>query len=423
MRAPLQSKGKASSSAPPSFTPVPSRLLQRKCACCGTLGPTGECDSCRKKKLQRRSENLDLLSISHPPSSVSEVPPIVPDVSRCSSLPVDDFMRSPFASHFGHDFNRLLIHTDLSASESAEAMAHPYTPDRHILFGTSYHPETTAGGGLLADELPLTQQTSVPTLGRMTRYSNLQRMKSEVKMLRNKRYTCPPVPASLANIHSLGGADALGYTKLESTDLLCAPEFKIDAGGDTGTMSSLPIRFAAISKFAKPEKETPTSDKVSLPSCKGDIPVFQTITPAISDLLKIGEQEHCSDLNRAFELTLKPCATTLAKYVGHKFPGKDEDECFASLVDQGGFDPLDCTQEFIDLAKKTDERDVKEWHSLDETLISADCKKVVVGVGKSATTKIGSIASSKLIPASTKCPHVVAPVGGPKKKTHSPGKK
>jgi hypothetical protein len=37
-------------------------LLQRKCACGGTPGPTGECEACRKKRLslQRRTGNLEL---------------------------------------------------------------------------------------------------------------------------------------------------------------------------------------------------------------------------------------------------------------------------------------------------------------------------------------------------------------------------
>ena len=40
-----------------SFTPVRSGLLQRKCACGGTPGPTGECEECSRKRLsgQRRA--------------------------------------------------------------------------------------------------------------------------------------------------------------------------------------------------------------------------------------------------------------------------------------------------------------------------------------------------------------------------------
>src|SRR4029077_1946880 len=41
----------------PSFTPGQSGLLQRKCACGGTPGPSGECEECRAKRVgvQRRA--------------------------------------------------------------------------------------------------------------------------------------------------------------------------------------------------------------------------------------------------------------------------------------------------------------------------------------------------------------------------------
>ena len=54
MTATLQTQLKAASTATPSFTPVRSGLLQRKCACGGTPSLSGECEECRKKKLQRK---------------------------------------------------------------------------------------------------------------------------------------------------------------------------------------------------------------------------------------------------------------------------------------------------------------------------------------------------------------------------------
>src|SRR5215218_8130712 len=38
----------------PPFTPVRAGLLQRKCACGGTPGPSGECEECRRKRLTGR---------------------------------------------------------------------------------------------------------------------------------------------------------------------------------------------------------------------------------------------------------------------------------------------------------------------------------------------------------------------------------
>ncbi len=48
MRTPLQSRTKTAPT--PSFTPARNSVLQRKCACGGTPGPTGECAGCRRKR-------------------------------------------------------------------------------------------------------------------------------------------------------------------------------------------------------------------------------------------------------------------------------------------------------------------------------------------------------------------------------------
>jgi hypothetical protein len=207
MKAALRTQTKG---APPlSFTPVIRGLLQRKCACGGTPDSTGECKACRKKKLQSRSENLDLSSISHSPSSVSEVPPIVHEVLRSPGQPLDAatlaFMEPRFGCCFpnsklreprpdhtdakltlasprsaheeeadrvaervsggtalqiaaslrGHNFRHVRIHADERAAASARAVnALAYTVGSHIVFGSGqYLPDTGRGVQLLAHEL------------------------------------------------------------------------------------------------------------------------------------------------------------------------------------------------------------------------------------------------------------------------------
>lgn len=41
---------KVASTTSPPFTPASSGLLQRKCACGGAAGMTGECETCSRKK-------------------------------------------------------------------------------------------------------------------------------------------------------------------------------------------------------------------------------------------------------------------------------------------------------------------------------------------------------------------------------------
>src|SRR2546430_3580174 len=45
-RLPTQAKAAPAS----SFAPARGGILQRKCACGGTTGPSGECEACREKK-------------------------------------------------------------------------------------------------------------------------------------------------------------------------------------------------------------------------------------------------------------------------------------------------------------------------------------------------------------------------------------
>src|SRR5947207_15020706 len=89
----------------PSFASVRGRVLQRKCACGGTPGPAGECEACRKNKLQRRLGNLP------DPPSAAEVPPILHEVLRSPGQPLDAHTRAFMEPRFGYDFGRVRVHT------------------------------------------------------------------------------------------------------------------------------------------------------------------------------------------------------------------------------------------------------------------------------------------------------------------------
>ena len=132
----------------PSFTPVRTNLLQRKCACGGTPGPTGECVECSRKRLslQRRSSSE---------TRQSEAPPIVHDVLRSPGRPLDTDTRAFMEPRFGHDFGQVRVHADAKAAESARAVhASAYTVGRDMVFGAGrYTPETGEGKRLVAHEL------------------------------------------------------------------------------------------------------------------------------------------------------------------------------------------------------------------------------------------------------------------------------
>lgn len=133
------------------------RLLQRKCTCGGTPGPTGECENCRKKR-EAREAQLQRWAVNSEPvysEPVNEVPPIVHQVLQSRGQPLDRETRAFMEPRFGRDFSQVRVHTDAKAAESAQAVnALAYTVGHHIAFAPhQYAPGSAAGQRLLAHEL------------------------------------------------------------------------------------------------------------------------------------------------------------------------------------------------------------------------------------------------------------------------------
>jgi hypothetical protein len=138
------------------LTSAATRILQHKCACGGTPGPTGECEACRKKKLQRHPSDLPAPStINHQPSTASQVPPIVHEVLCSPGQPLDIEMRAFMEPRFRQDFSQVRIHTGTRANESARAVnARAYTVGEDLAFDSgAYSPGTASGRQLIAHEL------------------------------------------------------------------------------------------------------------------------------------------------------------------------------------------------------------------------------------------------------------------------------
>jgi outer membrane protein OmpA-like peptidoglycan-associated protein len=141
---------------PPSFSAVRGGgVLQRKCACGGTPGPTGECEACRQKRLQRKIGNA-----RSEIQDQSFVPQIVHEVLRSPGQPLDPTTRAFMEPRFGYDFSRVRVHTDVRAAESAQTLAaEAFTVRKHISFAPGrYSPNTASGRQLLAHELTHTIQ-------------------------------------------------------------------------------------------------------------------------------------------------------------------------------------------------------------------------------------------------------------------------
>jgi hypothetical protein len=116
----------------PSFASAPRALVQCKCACGGTPGPTGECEECRKKRLslQQRAGNPEQGTLSG-----HSMPPIVHEALRSPGQPLDSAKRTFFESRSGHDFSAVRVHTDRQAAAGARAVEALAYVGREVVFG------------------------------------------------------------------------------------------------------------------------------------------------------------------------------------------------------------------------------------------------------------------------------------------------
>ena len=131
------------------FTPVPTGMLQRKCACGNHTMAGGECAECRKTRQSLQSS----LSPS-PRRGEGEVPPIVHEVLSSPGQPLDFATRAFMEPRFGHDFTDVRIHDNGRAAQSSRAVdADAYTVGADIAFGAGqYAPYTPQGRWLRAHE-------------------------------------------------------------------------------------------------------------------------------------------------------------------------------------------------------------------------------------------------------------------------------
>jgi Domain of unknown function (DUF4157) len=138
--------------ATPITTATPGVILQRKCSCGSTPGPTGECENCRKKR-EAKEQTVQRVAVDSSP--VNEVPQIVHEVLQSPGQPLDRETRNFMEPRFGYDFSSVRVHTNNRATESARAVnALAYTVGQNVVFARGhYSPHAPVGRHLLAHEL------------------------------------------------------------------------------------------------------------------------------------------------------------------------------------------------------------------------------------------------------------------------------
>lgn len=121
--------------------------VSRKCA---------SCEEEEKKELQTKR-------LCGRGSALGEAPPIVHEVLRQPSRPLDAGTRTFMEQRFGHDFSDVQIHDDFGAGQASLAVqARAFTVGSHVMFAPGeYRPETETARRLIAHELThVVQQTN-----------------------------------------------------------------------------------------------------------------------------------------------------------------------------------------------------------------------------------------------------------------------
>jgi len=179
--------------------PSQSGILQRKCACGGSAGMSGECEECSKKQrlglqtklkinepgdiYEREADRIadQVLAmpahpavsgaplriqrfVGQPTGQVDAAPASVDQALASPGRPLEPALRQDMEQGFGYDFSRVRVHSGAAAEQSARVVnAHAYTVGHDLVFGVGrFAPGTHEGRRLLAHELShVVQQTEL----------------------------------------------------------------------------------------------------------------------------------------------------------------------------------------------------------------------------------------------------------------------
>jgi hypothetical protein len=216
----------------------------------------------------------------------------------------------------------------------------------------------------------------------------------------------PPVGKSLAAIWAGGGASTAGYTDWPTG--YSAPDFEFNATLTGTDWNAKPTLKTAANEGTSGSFYT-SAGTHKTGTQEGGKDLYWKYTAAISNLVKVGEQEHCDDYAEAYKISLKEAETIIStKLAGKTFgpkPSKVEaeklvtDEITANLTHAGlRNDKTKWASIYRTLYQKTLSRDTSGWHSisLGARTVDAVTGDITYEVVK-GTSQIGTHASNTII--------------------------
>jgi nucleoid-associated protein YgaU len=422
----------------------------------------------------------------------AQAPQLVQEVLRSPGHPLDPVTRAALEPRFGHDFNRVRIHTDEPAARSARAVeALAYTVGHHVVFASGqYAPETSQGRRLLAHELAHTLQQGPwhgPPAGGLVIGSPTDEAEEEAEAtavvvasglsaparqrpadvtlrrqpttpdpsarpadappkpdagtgpptteqkdappagLATASPTCQPKPLARAAFLAQPGATTndFGLTTLDLTQVTYPVVKTIGAGprgvkvaSTTAALPAIPSVFTAAGNFLEGDiTVVGQGDSSQCPSKK--YPIRWMITQAGAQKIGEGEQEHCSDFQFAFDISLKPFADAVNALAasGRVFPSDKAVE--TALTKAVGVAPADWQNVFNCLAGKTLLRDPRSpggasWHTPRPQRMTPnfpDCKEARAIIRDTSLPEVGKHPSSEIIKGCGEKPAAPAKAG------------
>jgi len=287
---------------------------------------------------------------------------------------------------------------DAAADEfrTVEAEGHAKSEEEAALIGFSPNQTLVKGDRVRSANIRLNGSTSQPSS-----WTQLQYMPKG----HGAFISGPPVAKSLADISAGGGAGAAGYTEWPAG--YAAPDFDFNTTATGAEWFSKPTLKNAASEGISGSFYT-SAGKHKTALKEGGNDVYWTFSPAISTLIKVGEQEHCDDFAEAYRISLKEADTIVntnivGKVFGPKASKADADglvlaEITRALSHAGlGNDKTKWAGIYNTLFTKTLNRDSSGWHSISLGARSVDgAGNVSYNVVK-GTSQIGTKASSTII--------------------------
>jgi hypothetical protein len=212
------------------------------------------------------------------------------------------------------------------------------------------------------------------------------------------RISGPPVGKSLADVWAGGGAGVGGYTDWPAG--YKAPDFAHNAAQTGSDWNAKPTLTTAANEGASGSFYI-SAGTHKTGTQEGGKDVYYKLSAAMSNLVKVGEQEHCDDYAEAYKISLKEAETIInTKLVGNTFgpkPSQAEaeklvlDAITANLTHAGlGNDKTKWASTYKTLYEKTLTRDTSGWHSMSTGARSVNAAGDITYTIAAGTSQIGT---------------------------------